>query len=160
MLSNQNKLRLKQNPYHLLLLTGFALILTTFLLPQNKTVDIHFHDTYYIIAQVQLHYLFAGIIWLLWLLYLPTRKVLHSISLTWAHVIITLLSIMMLLFLLNFDGLIFNSSPGREMDHGLWKTFNRYDRNFKWAGLALSSLLPGQILFVINLVLGIFKRRS
>ena len=158
LLLNRSTLRLKQNPYHLLLLTGFALILTTFFLTQNRTIDIHVHDTYYVIYQGHIYYFFAFIVWVLWCLYLLTRKVLYSKALTWIHVIITLLTLLFLLFLLNFGGDILNQSPRRYLDASNWTAFNRYEQDKRWITYTMIALFLGQITFIVNLIVGIIKR--
>ena len=153
-----NDLRLKQSPYNLLLLAALVLVLISFFLNQDRTVDIHLHDTYYIIAQGHLFLFFAVIVWFLWFLYLLTAKVLYSTSLTWTHVAITLSTVLFLLFLLNFGGDIFNPRPRRYFDYSSWNSFNVYSRNMRWITYITIALLLGQITFVVNLIAGIVKR--
>lgn len=158
LLLNRNNLRLKQSPYHLLLLTGLVLVVTSFLINQSRTIDIHVHDTYYVIAQGHVFIFLAFIVWVLWALYLVTRKILYSKSLTWVHVIITLVTLLFLLFLLNFGGDILNPRPRRYLDYSNWTTFNRYEQNTRWIAYIMIALLFGQITFVVNLIVGIVKR--
>ena len=94
---------------------------------QSKTVDIHFHDTYYIIAQGHLYLLLAFIVWLLWFLFMLTKK-LYSKGLTWAHVIISFLTVLFLLFLLNVGGDILNPTRRRHLDYSNLNTFDQYSR--------------------------------
>ena len=151
-------MRLKQYPFHLLLLTGFALLLTTFFLDSKATIDIHIHDTYFVFAQRQVYYIFVVVVWFLWLLYLLTRKVLYSTAFIRMHVIVTLVTIFLLLLLLNTGGNIFNAKPKRFFDYNDWNTFNRYQRATSWFNYVLLFLLVGQITFIVNLVVGIVKR--
>ena len=137
---------------------GLVLVLTSFFLHQDKTLDIHVHDTYYVIAQGHVYIFLALVVWFLWALYLVTRKILYSKSLTWIHVIITLLTLLFLLFLLNFGGDLFNQSPRRYLDYSVWKTFNRYEQDTRWITYFTIALLLGQITFFVNLIVGIVKR--
>jgi hypothetical protein len=149
-------MRLKQSPYHLLLLTGFVLVLTSFFLNQNKTVDIHFHDTYFVMSQGLVFFFFAFIVWVLWFVYLLTRKILYSKSLTWTHVIITLLTLLILLFLLNFGGNIFDPKPVRYLDYSNSNAFNTHNPDM--ISYITIALLLGQITFIVNFIAGIVKR--
>jgi heme/copper-type cytochrome/quinol oxidase subunit 1 len=150
--------RLKQSPYHLLLLTGLVLVLISFFLDQSKTVDIHVHDTYYVIAQGHVFIFFAFIVLVLWFLYLLTKKFLYSKSLTWTHVIITLFPLLFLLFLLNFGSDIINPRPRCYLDYSNWNKFNAYNRDMRWISYITIALLLGQIIFIVNLIIGIVKR--
>ena len=151
-------MQLKRNPYHLLLLTALLLFLSSFLVRQGKTVDIHLHDTYIVIAQAHVMWLFTSMVWLLWLLYLLTRKLLYSQSLTWVHVIITLVTVVLLVFPLYFGSSMFEAPVRRENDHSNWSAFEEYSRNIKIFSYCIAALIFGQVTFAINLVAGLFKR--
>ena len=142
----------------MLLLTGLLLVLASFIMTQERTVDIHLHDTYYVIAQGHVFIFLAFIVWVLWFLYLLTRKLLYSKTLTWIHVIITLLTLLFLLFLLNFGGDTFNPTPRRYLDASNWTTFNRYEQGMQWIAYTLLALFLAQIIFIVNLIVGIIKR--
>jgi len=157
-LQHPTNLRLKQNPYHFLLLTGLVLVLSTFFLKEDRSIDIHVHDTYYVIAHGHVFYFLAFLVWVLWFLYLLTRKILFSTSLTWVHVVLTLLAILFLLFLLNVGADIFNSRPVRYLDYSNWTTFNGFQRSNRWIAYTTGALLLGQITYVVNLVAGTVKR--
>jgi heme/copper-type cytochrome/quinol oxidase subunit 1 len=133
------------------------LVLASFTLTQDRTIDIHLHDTYYVIAQGHVFIFLAFIVWFLWFLYLLTRKVLYSKTLTWIHVVTTLLTLLFLLSLLNFGGDIFNLSSRRYLDASNWTTFNRYEQGMRRIAYTLIVLLLGQIVFVVNLIVGIIK---
>ena len=139
----------------MLLLTGFVLVLAAFLLGQDNTVDIHVHDTYFVIAQGYFFILLAFAAWILWILYLLTRKILHSKSLTWIHVIITILLLLLLLFLVNFGA---DPLPRRYLDFNNLFVFNRDHQNRGWIAYSFCALVFAQITFIVNLMIGIFKR--
>jgi len=142
----------------LLLLSGLVLVVASFFVGQKETVDIHVHDTYYVIAQGHVLLLFAFIVWVLWFLYLLTRKALYSKSLTWTHVAITLLAILVLIFVLYFNSDTFPARPRRYLDFSGWTSYGQFSRNMRVIAFSIFGLLLGQITFLINLVLGLFKR--
>ena len=149
---------LKQNPYHLLLLTGLALLLVSFFISPFRTLDIHVHDTYYVIAQQQIFWLFAFMVWLLWFIYWWTRKALYSTWLSWIHIILTLLTVLFLLFIIYFSGDIFTPQPGSYVDLESGSSFAEYNRNLRLIGYFTIALLLWQLAFVVNLVIGLYKR--
>jgi hypothetical protein len=154
--NKENNLQLKQSPYNLLLYAALVLISTSFFIDQNKTADIHVHDTYFIIAQTQLYWLFACIIWVLWFLYLTTRKLLYSKSLTWTHVVITLFTVVFLNFLLYFGNDLLYQPAKPFVDS--WKAYDANNRNKRLIEISVLVLVIGQITFIVNLVAGLFKR--
>lgn len=151
-------MQLKQSPYHLLLLTGLVLVLTSFFINQNRTIDIHVNDTYYVITQGHVFIFSAFIISVLWALYLVTRKILYSKSLTWIHIIVTLVTLLFLFFLLNFGSNILNPSSRRYLDANNRTTFNMHEQYTRWNVYIMIALIFGQVTFILNLIIGIVKR--
>src|SRR5688572_4819771 len=133
------------------------LILISFLINQNTTIDIHVHDTYFVIAQAHFLWVFVFILWILWSLYFLTRKVLYSKSLTWIHVIITLLAVLLLLFLMYFSSNIFSLESRRFLDFSSLNSFNRNYGTMRWMVYSLFALFFGQFLFLINLGVGLVR---
>ena len=125
---------------------------------QNRTIDIRVRDTYYVIAQRNVFVFLAFVFWIMWFLYLITRKVLYSRSLIWAHVSITLVTMLILLFLLSFSSNAFNQPPRHVLDYSVWKPFGNYEQGTRWIAYITIVLLLGQITFIVNLVVGLFKR--
>lgn len=141
----------------MLLLTGLVLVLTSFFMNQNRTFDIYIHDTYYVINQGHVFLFLAFIISVLWALYLVARKILYSKSLTWIHVIITLVTLLLLFFLLNFGSNILNPSSKRYLDANN-QTFNMDEQYTGWIAYIIIALILGQVTFIVNLIIGIVKR--
>ena len=152
-------LQLKRNPYHLLLMMGVILIITSWFIDQNLTLDVHVHDTYYVIGITQIFWLFALIVWVLWFLNLITQKLLYSKSYTWLHVIITLIAIVILIFLLCFGNGNFYPIPRRFISFSSMNKFDVFSSlNVRLIIFCIIIFFLGQITYLINLVLGLIKR--
>lgn len=152
---------MKQKPYNLFLLTAFIFVLTSFfVLSQNNSVDIHLHDTYFVVAHTHVFWLLAILALFVWTLYLLTNKILYSKALTWTHVIITILTLLLFGLILSFGDSFMNPTPRRYYDYSNWNSFNNYTTFTKAIGITISVLLFGQFIFVINFVVGLFKRRT
>ena len=80
-----------RRPYHLLLLTAIVLFIVS-LFCGDDTLDIHLHDTYFVIAKFHLFRSGATFLSILWLMYLITFRLLSS-YLTWMHLVATFLCI-------------------------------------------------------------------
>lgn len=125
----------------------------------SRTVDIHVQDTYYVIAQAHILWLFAFFTWFLGLIYLLTRKLLFSKTLTWIHVILSILSVFFLLFLMFFSGTIPNEPPNQHLDYNNWNTFDEYDHTMRMIAYTTITLLLAQVVLLVNILGGFFKRR-
>jgi heme/copper-type cytochrome/quinol oxidase subunit 1 len=150
---------MKQKPHHLLLCTGVILFLTSFfILKQNNSVDIHLHDTYFVIAHTHVLWLLSIIALSVWTLYLLTNKILYFKALTWAHVIITILTLLLFALTLFFGDSFMNPTPRRYYEYSSWNSFDNYTTFTRAIGITTVVLLFGQFIFVINLIGGLFKR--
>ncbi|RYZ20103.1 MAG: hypothetical protein EOO16_17810 [Chitinophagaceae bacterium] len=120
-----------------------------FLLPA-RGIDLHFHDTYFVIGNPALLGVPAVLCFIFGLLYLLLGRILLSRWLSWLHVVLTLVFIVALVYRVQ------PSTPPAQSQSlsALWT-----GSNLEWllAGLAL-----GQVLFIFNLFGGalraLFKR--
>ena len=151
---------MKQKPYHLLLLTALAfLLISFFILKDNNAIDIHLHDTYFVIAHTHVFWLLAILCLFVWILYVITNKILFSKALTWVHVIFTILAMIIFVSDFYFANIFSNIKPRRYYDFSSWVSFRHASEFVKAIGIALILFLSGQIIFVINFIAGIFKRK-
>ncbi|OJY85720.1 MAG: hypothetical protein BGP14_17380 [Sphingobacteriales bacterium 44-15] len=142
-------------------MTGLIFILTSFfVLKQDRSVDIHLHDTYFVIVHTHILWLFAVLALFVWALYLLTGKILYSKALTWTHVIITILTLLLFAFTLFWGDSFLNPAPRRYYDYSSWNSFDNYTIFTKAIGITIFVLLVGQLIFIINFMVGLFKRRT
>jgi heme/copper-type cytochrome/quinol oxidase subunit 1 len=145
-------LSIKQRPYHLLLLTSLILLILSFF--QKQTIDIHVHDTYYVIAKSHFYLMMAFITGLLWLFYLATRTIIFSKTLSWIHIICTILSIGFFLWLLNSGNNLPASSQGGYLDLSMWNSFNDHGKHMQLIKYLIVVFFMGQLLLFINSIAG------
>jgi len=134
------------------------LLASVFVVRQNNSVDIHFQDTYFVIAKKHIFWFLAIISLLVWTLYLLANKILYSNALTWIHVIITVLTIAVFTLMLFFGSRLNNTGPRHYQDYGNWNSLEVYGRYAKTISIVIGMLLIEQVLFVINIIAGLFKR--
>jgi len=150
---------MKQKPYHLLVSTSLLLALST--LPVSKhrnSIDIHLHDTYFIIAHAHILWVLAFFAFLVWAVYLVTNKFLLSKTLVWIHVLITTTSLLLLASTVLFGNSFTNPSTKRYMDFSNWNALDYLSTFTKAVGILLSVLLIAQIIFIMNFVGGMIKK--
>jgi cytochrome c oxidase subunit I len=141
--------------------TAFIFILTSFcILKQSNSVDIHLHDTYFVIAYTHIFWLLAVLAFFVWTLYLLTNKILYSRALTWTHVIMTILTLLIFALTLFFGDIFMNPTPRRYYDYSSWNSFDNYTTFTKAIGITIFVSLFGQFIFVINFIAGLFKPRT
>jgi heme/copper-type cytochrome/quinol oxidase subunit 1 len=139
-------------PYQVLLLAALSLLIGGFLSAKG-TIDLRFHDTYFVIDHVQFYLLLSIPAFILWTIYLLARNILLSQLMTWIHVALTLLAIGAFICLPLF------SYPARYVDVSPWSTFNEFQRtNQIMAGIALIFTLA-QLILIFNIVGGVRRLR-
>jgi cytochrome c oxidase subunit 1 len=84
---------------------------------------------------------------------------LFSKALTWAHVIITLLTLFLLIGTLFWRYNFTNLTARRYVDYSNWKSFDTYAQYSKAIAIIVIALFLGQIVYVVNVIGGLFKGR-
>ena len=148
----------KKRPYNLLLLTSVLIFIASFFV-LNETFDIHWHDTYFIIA---LPHLFWGTIILLltlWTICLSTYRFLFSKYLTWAHIILTVAASVLLVAVSSYSNNYYHGlagMPRRYYDYGSWGALLKYNNSAKGVLIASLLLAVGLLAQIANLAVGLF----
>jgi heme/copper-type cytochrome/quinol oxidase subunit 1 len=142
--------------YNLFLAAALLSGLCAFLV-KDGTFDIQLSDTYYVIAHVHLFEIVSILLFSGWLLYRLTSRWLYSARLSFAHIVLTLLSLLIILA----DGLWLGQPP--VLRHGMnfpgLAAFRRFDLYNHILDDCLLVLAAAQGLYFVNLVPGIVKYR-
>jgi len=147
---------LKSNPYTLLGIAGLIMAFISFFPIQDESLDINFHDTYFVIAYVWVYWFFAALLLFLWSVYAVADRLMFSRELSLVHVFTTLLPIIFFTTTnTHFWGI--SGVPRRYYAFTEFEDRSRY-YNFILVYIAIIIvLLTGQLIFVFNVVLGIIK---
>ena len=140
------------SPHNLLALTGSLYFIVSFFF-FNQTMDIHLHDTYFIIALTYLLRFLAGSLLLFWLLYKVLYKYLLSGFLSWTHIISTLIATILILTFNNWSEEIYSTKGFVSLND--LKQFQRYNTILSMLTVILAA---GQFIFLINLLGGLVKK--
>jgi len=150
---------MKLKSYDLLFVTALILFLASFLLPEAP-MDIHLHDTYYVITIQFIFWILSLISLLVWVIYKLTARFLFSNFLTWLHILVTLLSVIVFIALLFTASNLYSPTPRKYYDYSNWDSMNdlnTYSRNLT---ILLFILVAAQVLYVINFLGGLVKRKK
>jgi cytochrome c oxidase subunit 1 len=153
-------LRIKKQPYQLFILAAIILFIAG-LFSFNAALDIHMHGTYYVFSLTYFIWAFAFILFIFWLLYLATKNILFSKSLSWTHIILTIIGCVFILtipfFTTNsYEGLA--GMPRRYFDIGQSKTYKINSNLTKTEVILVFLLVAGQVTFLLNFVIGFYMR--
>ena len=151
------KTRLNKQPYFLFLLAGIALIISTFFF-WGQFVHIHLHDTLFVISANYFIWALAIIFFVGWVIYELTEKILWTRKLIWAHVLSTLLVLIIILTIVSWHDKIF--SPFKKEVIGFQDLIDDQKRERTFALTSAIVFILGQFLFFVNLIGGLFKRRT
>lgn len=135
--------------------SAFVGVVTIVLLFSDESVDIQYHDTYFVIAQWHYTLTFSVLFLLFWVMYKALHRILYSLILTRAHVFLTLICFILYFFgdvqkLLRFQTQISYTFFSPEA----FKYFKCLNSN---STRVLIFLISAQLIFVLNLLFGIFK---
>lgn len=152
---------MREKPYNLLLWTGVILILTSLiLLKKDSIIDIHLHDTYFVVDIRYVFWFLAILSLFVWILYFLTHKILYSKAFTWIHIIVTILTLMSISSILYYVGNISTSEFRHLYDFSSWEVIKSYNQYTKAIAISLSVLILGQVIFIVNFTTGLFRRRN
>ncbi|MBD1394453.1 hypothetical protein [Mucilaginibacter glaciei] len=147
-------INLKTQPFGLFLLMAAVFFIASFISP-HKTVDVNLRDTYFVITIAVICRLLALILLIIWIIYLLSNRVLLSIRLTWAHILLSILPLIALLIILGFY------TPQEALPTRYF-TFTKKESSVNW-NLIYATLiaipLAGQLILLLNVIGGLFKNR-
>jgi cytochrome c oxidase subunit I len=126
----------------------------------NSTLDIHLHDTYFVVAHFHIVMgvsaffgMFAGIYhW-----YPKMYGRFMNNTLAYIHFWITLVGAYLIFWPMHYEGLA--GMPRRYMDFSGWTSFNQFNDLNRFISIVSIIVFAAQLLFVFNFFYSIFKGR-
>lgn len=150
--------KLKRKPYHLLLVMAMLLFLAD-LFYFSAPASVPIQTKYICCSTSSLVWALSLVFFILWVSYLFTNDMLYSKTLAIVHLLVTIVSCLLILSLLyyqKYQGLA--GSPRRYYGDELLSKTDFYTANLlKETTVFLFILITGQLLYLINLFLGLFK---
>ncbi len=127
----------------------------------NSTIDMHLHDTYFIVAHFHLVMgvaaffgMFCGVYH--WFPKMFGRYLNNTLG--YIHFWITFIGAYLIFWPMHYQG--FAGVPRRYLDFRLWSSFNQFDDLNKMITIVTIIVFAGQLLFVFNFFYSIFKGRK
>ena len=137
-------------PYHLFAIAELIFFVVGLLIGP-ETIDIHLHDTYYVIGYSTACFYLCTLFLIFWTVYLLFRNLLFHPALTWLHVIVTLV------FLSVLFGMSLQSTNGTLVPRSYVDIQSLRRKAIVLNTLALVFLVA-QLAFLFNLVGGGVRR--
>lgn len=132
--------------------TGLLLIiLAAFFTNGSSVLDIHLHDTYYIVAHQQLIYLFAILSLALWALHWFCRRLLFLRWLNWLHVLLSFVSLWVLTVALLTNVHEYTDTAN--------SNFEAMQQLQEAVAIVVLLLLLAQLIFVTHILPGLFRKK-
>jgi hypothetical protein len=142
-------------PQDLLLLTAVLLLISSFFLGDN-VIDIHLHDTLFVISTSYFTRGVAIIILFVWILYKLTNRFLWKSYLSWIHVLTTIFIVVLFVTAEFWHPIIL---PPIKREFSSWQTLQEDQNRAMKVYLPIIILfVGGQLTYIVNLLTGFVKR--
>ncbi len=152
----------KERPYDLLVVTAVLILIASFFV-FDQTLDIHLHDTYFIIVMPHLFWATILLLLIFWTLYLLTKRFLFSKLLIWTQIILTVGTSVFLVAISFYSNNYYQGLAGiprRYYDFSSWNTLLLHNNLTKGVLMAPILMTLGLLIYIVNLVVGLFKNYS
>ena len=153
---NAGCMKIKRNPFHLLLLNAFFLFFVSLFIP-NKEIDIHFHDTYFILPIKYLIWFPTLVQFAFWIFYLTTKQYLFSNLLSWIHILLLLSTSLFTLFPTYFLFHFASKSITIPWTFAALKNLRSYQIHSDLVSSSFFVLIGCSLIYITNLIIGLLK---
>ena len=134
-------------------LIAAVLFLILSLFQFGGTVDIHLHDTMFVLSPNLICYFLAILCGIEFLLYRFLNFLMYKNWISWVQVFLTLLSFGLVAFSISFPQL---NHPRQSFSSEDWKTISKYNATF--ATLIAGSFFLSLVILVLNITIGTFRK--
>jgi heme/copper-type cytochrome/quinol oxidase subunit 1 len=154
-----HKMNLKNKPYNLLLLFSLLFAVTGFFF-YNTIIDIHVHDTYFVMQHAFLFWSGTVILLLLWGISFLTNRTLFASKLVWIHIVLTIGAVIIICAspFLNDTHKGVAGTPRRYYDTG--SLFLKTIKEFSGIAFGIGLFFLAQLILFLNLLLGLFLKKK
>jgi hypothetical protein len=139
-------------PLYRLFVWAAIILLTASFFTSRQTLDVHLHDTFYILDLSDLFRATAFSLFLLWLLYEVNRRLLYSRKFIGFHVVTTLLGLAFFFGTAWWNHKLLRDRTTMSLDDMpstiLWE---------RLVSFSILLLLAAQVVFILNIVIGLIK---
>ncbi len=149
--------RIKEKPFLLLLLFACIFFVCGFI-PNEKTIDIQLHDSYWVFGENHLFIAECFLFYFLFGLYLFSQKILFSKKLIWIHILTTIAFTLLILFITKTISFLTPIVPRRYYTYNEIDSFKQYAFLNDMISIFIIIVFFAQIIFLINIILGIIKK--
>ena len=160
LLIDSNMFHFRERPFNLLLMAALFILVTSFFV-SGQTLNIHLHDTYYIIETALLFRVVVVLLLIFWLLHLLTRRLLFSGFLVWVQVILIMASSVLLVSITVYSN-SYNKGlagmPRYYSDQGIWGALRLYSNFQKGVMIAFLLMSLGLFTYLVNLMARLFRK--
>jgi hypothetical protein len=146
---------INSKPYNLLGIVGLLLLVLSFLF-DSLTMDVLLLKEHYLITLPFVIQCMAVLLFLFWVLYKVASRILLSKALTWIHALSTLL---IALFVIGLTYQLYSYFQ-QDYTHSSWSTVNTIESPDRLITILLLVICTVQVLFCINIIGGLVKRRG
>ena len=127
----------------------------------NSTLDIHLHDTYFVVAHFHIVMGVAGFFGMFAGIYhwFPKMYGRHmNNTMAYIHFWVTMVGAYLIFWPMHYQG--FAGMPRRYYDYSIWESFNQFAELNKFISTVAMVVFAVQLLFVFNFFYSIFKGRK
>ena len=127
----------------------------------NSTLDIHLHDTYFVIAHFHIVMGVAGFFGMFAGIYHWFPKMFGRFmnnTMSYIHFWVTMIGSYLIFWPMHYEGLA--GMPRRYLDYSNWTSFNQFDDLNKFISTVAMVVFAVQLLFIFNFFYSIFKGRK
>lgn len=127
----------------------------------NSTLDIHLHDTYFVIAHFHIVMGVAGFFGMFAGIYHWFPKMFGRFmnnTMSYIHFWVTLIGSYLIFWPMHYEGLA--GMPRRYLDYSIWLSFNQFNDLNKFISTVAMVVFAVQLLFIFNFFYSIFKGRK